>query len=60
MDAILDVLRKWYRNELSDTFPDCWVFGSLTAIGDKKGVRRVAGLLDQREGQQRRKPRDSI
>ena len=26
---LLDLLRKWYGEELAEDFPDCWVFGSL-------------------------------
>ncbi len=29
METVLEDLRRWYATELADTFPDCWVFGSI-------------------------------
>lgn len=29
MQNALDILRSWYSQELAESFPDCWVFGSL-------------------------------
>ncbi|MEO8497945.1 MAG: nucleotidyltransferase domain-containing protein, partial [Planctomycetota bacterium] len=26
---LIDLLRRWYEEELATTFPNCWVFGSL-------------------------------